>query len=296
MRLLGTIGLGVMALTLGLGACQGLPSNYDDSDPLRGDGGAGGGDGGGDPTGANSGLPCDVAQVLVSKCTSCHGNTLSGGAPIRLTTYDDLVKASAADPAKTVAERSLLRMQDATVPMPPKPLALATTQEIAAFSAWVAAGRPKGTCGGGGDGGVSDPFGVPPTCTSMKTWNPRNKESELMNPGQACVACHTLEKEGPIFSIAGTLYPTGHEPDLCLGSSAQGAVVVITDAAGKTLRLTANSSGNFTSRSALTPPYTATVQFQGRERAMATPQTSGDCNTCHTQSGASKAPGRIVLP
>jgi hypothetical protein len=38
------------------------------------------------------------------------------------------------------------------------------------------------------------------------------------------------------------------------------------------------------------------VTYMGRERAMVTMQTSGDCNSCHTQNGANAAPGRIVLP
>jgi len=29
---------------------------------------------------------------------------------------------------------------------------------------------------------------------------------------------------------------------------------------------------------------------------MTAPQTSGDCNGCHTQTGANGAPGRITLP
>ena len=43
-------------------------------------------------------------------------------------------------------------------------------------------------------------------------------------------------------------------------------------------------------------PFTAKVTHQGRERAMTTTQTSGDCNGCHTQAGANGAPGRITLP
>ena len=43
-------------------------------------------------------------------------------------------------------------------------------------------------------------------------------------------------------------------------------------------------------------PFTAKVTYQGRERAMTAPQTSGDCNGCHTQAGANGAPGRITLP
>jgi hypothetical protein len=43
-------------------------------------------------------------------------------------------------------------------------------------------------------------------------------------------------------------------------------------------------------------PYKAKVTYMGRERAMVAAQTSGDCNSCHTQNGANSAPGRILLP
>jgi hypothetical protein len=43
-------------------------------------------------------------------------------------------------------------------------------------------------------------------------------------------------------------------------------------------------------------PFTAKVTFQGREIVMTTPQTDGDCNSCHTETGANGAPGRIKLP
>jgi hypothetical protein len=43
-------------------------------------------------------------------------------------------------------------------------------------------------------------------------------------------------------------------------------------------------------------PYSAKVSYMGRERAMAAMQTTGDCNSCHTQGGANSAPGRILLP
>jgi mono/diheme cytochrome c family protein len=118
-----------------------------------------------------------------------------------------------------------------------------------------------------------------------------------MNPGQACIACHTAEREGPRFAIAGTVYPTGHEPDGCNGSSG-GIQVVITDANGTAYTLTPNSAGNFYLQSApgLALPYTAVVVQGGATRAMTEPQTSGDCNTCHTEAGAEGAPGRIVGP
>jgi len=118
-----------------------------------------------------------------------------------------------------------------------------------------------------------------------------------MNPGRACISCHAGEEEAPRFTIAGTLYPTGHEPKLCNGvNGTTGARVVIVDAANRTVTLTPNAAGNFTYTGAISTPYTAKVTYQGRERIMPVAQTSGDCNSCHTQTGANGAPGRITLP
>ena len=117
-----------------------------------------------------------------------------------------------------------------------------------------------------------------------------------MNPGMACISCHK-SGEGPNFSIAGTVYPTGHEPDRCNSAiGTAGASVVIIGADGKMTTLTPNAVGNFSSNTAIKTPYQAKVTYQGRERLMMTPQSSGDCNSCHTQNGSMSAPGRITVP
>jgi hypothetical protein len=132
------------------------------------------------------------------------------------------------------------------------------------------------------------------------------REDEFMTPGRACTACHRIEGEGPLFDIAGTVYPTAHEPDDCNGAdgtTADGAVVVIKDANGTERRFATNRVGNFGgTRTGIVFPYTAWVEYQGRTREMVSPQTSGDCNTCHTPAGTTTldggfaAPGRIMLP
>jgi hypothetical protein len=38
------------------------------------------------------------------------------------------------------------------------------------------------------------------------------------------------------------------------------------------------------------------VNGSGVERVMSATLTTGDCNSCHTQSGADSAPGRITIP
>jgi hypothetical protein len=93
--------------------------------------------------------------------------------------------------------------------------------------------------------------------------------------------------------------PTLHEPLNCNGKS--GVQVVITPASGKAITLSTNAAGNFYSKTAVAMPFTAKVVVGGVEKRMMTAQSTGNCNLCHTQDGASqdggmRAPGRIIIP
>jgi hypothetical protein len=281
-----------------------------------GSGGAGSGNTGGSgtdggvPPGGGNGLPCEVTSLL-GKCTACHGAKPAGGAPSSLVTYADLIAPSKSDPSRSEAAMALVRMNSTASPMPPAGSAKPTAAEIAGMQAWVNGGMAMTTCGGGADGGTTDagaggtdagsttpdPLDSSARCTSNRTWTGGNQGSGDMNPGMACINCHS-QGEGPRFAIAGTLYPTGHEPDRCNGSngSTTGARVVITGADGKVTTLTPNSVGNFYTNTAVAKPFTVKVTYMGRTRAMAAAPANGDCNSCHTQNGASSAPGRITLP
>lgn len=234
-------------------------------------------------------IPCDVNSVLQKNCQACHGSP-PVAAPIALVSFQDLTAPSQVDPTKKVIERAVLRMQGTPTPMPPAPAAAIATADIQILQNWIAAGTPLGSC---------TIIGAA-TCSSGLTWSGTDGSSR-MNPGQACITCHKSE-EGPIFQIAGTVYPSLHESDKCISQvGSSGATVVITDATGKIVTLAINSSGNFSyggSRrtSALQLPFTAKVVANGKERAMLTPQTNGDCNSCHTVGGANGAPGRIMAP
>jgi len=105
-----------------------------------------------------------------------------------------------------------------------------------------------------------------------------------------------MNSNRPQFEIAGTVFPTAHEPDDCNAENPAGVAVVITGADGQSFELAANRVGNFFLLERVAMPYTARVISQGRVRAMRTAQRSGDCNGCHTQTGAGGAPGRILLP
>ncbi len=241
-------------------------------------------------SGGATDLPCDVATVLQSSCTSCHSNPPVGGAPMPLLSYADLTAKALSDPTKTVAEMCVSRMQNTASPMPPG--GGASSADVTTIQNWISAGYPQGSCGV--DGGTTN-YNTPLTCTSGAYSNV--DEGYTMQPGGACNSCHSKQsgEQPPIFSIAGTVYPTAHEYDKCDGVS--GIQVVIMDANGNTqLTLTTNSVGNFTSQATISKPYRAKVVANGKTREMTATQTSGDCNSCHTEQGANGAPGRIMAP
>jgi hypothetical protein len=249
---------------------------------------------------ANQGIPCDVANLLAARCDSCHSQHPVQGAPMALVSYANLIAPSIMDPTKTYAEQSVVRMQISTPRMPPAPAAPATASEIAILTNWIAAGYPTGTCGvpdgGLADGGTSTDASLDDgntydggfVCTSGKMYS--HGTGADMEPGENCLGCHK-------FHIAGTIFPTLHEPDKCDGVNVGGVSVVITDSKGVVTTLAPSvTSGNFHTSATFTPPYNAKVIFNGVMREMLTPQTSGACNSCHTATGANGAPGRIQLP
>lgn len=273
-------------MMLVLGGCYG--GNADVAPPSA-DGGVGS-----DPTG----VPCDVSTLMYTYCYACHSGPRAESG-IDLTTYDSLVSMATA--TETVAQRCLVRMRDPGAPMPPSPATPPSASDIDAFAAWIDAGYPRGSCGDM-DASIPDagpsPYDTPTVCTSGTYWTRGNRESPYMHPGLACNECHRRSREGPIFDIAGTVYPSAHEPDDCNGiNGSAGGTVVIIDATGRELDLIPNAVGNFGAWGAgLVTPYQAKVVFEGRERVMVAAQTNGDCNSCHTLDGTESAPGRIMLP
>jgi mono/diheme cytochrome c family protein len=278
------------------------------------DGGTGsGGDAGGTGT-QTSDLPCAVATLLANNCQSCHGDPPTNGAPMSLLTRANLLAPSPSHASITVAESAVTRISatDGTV-MPPSPASPLSPADIATFDAYVSAGLPVGGCSGttGGDGGggtagdgggteAGTDAGAPTVvCTSGKTWTDGDHGSALMHPGEACIACHTVD-HGPTFAAAGTVFPTLHEPDNCDGADLSGmAIIDIVDSKGVETKIPVDSVGNFhayADQVTITPPFSAAVVEGTARRAMSEHQTTGDCNSCHTVDGANGAPGRIMEP
>ena len=106
----------------------------------------------------------------------------------------------------------------------------------------------------------------------------------LMSPGDDCGSCHRR------FTVSGTVYP---HPDSLADFGLDGALVLITDADGKSTAALSNGAGNFYSEEPLRFPLSVAVQ-QGEEvRKMGPLVESGSCNTCHTIPASGSAAGRI---
>lgn len=239
---------------------------------------------------AGDGLPCDVQNVLAKNCWECHGETPSQKAPNSLITFDQLSK---------YADEAISRMKDGSMP----PGGGVSADDIAVIENWVKGGKQQSSCDSGPSTDTGpDLFAVAPQCTTNQFWpKSSNRESPLMHPGRACIDCHD-SGEGPSLSVAGTAYPTGHEPDDCNSKTMSGAKVQVLDANKKVVaEATVNSVGNFyiSTRTLARIPTGGHVQIVttgGAVRAMADTPKSGDCNSCHTQSGTNDAPGRVVFP
>lgn len=136
------------------------------------------------------------------------------------------------------------------------------------------------------------------SCTSGQQWNGGTSGSDLMTPGQDCIACHTAQGEGPQYGIAGTLFDKIDEANDCMGPA--GAEVVLTGKDGKEFILKSNSAGNFfldkAQSAALKLPYKVKVRRGDKVREMISAQSAGSCNSCHTKAGANGAPGRVWAP
>jgi hypothetical protein len=116
-----------------------------------------------------------------------------------------------------------------------------------------------------------------------------------MRPGGACITCHTM-RGGPAYTVAGTVYPTAHEPNDCNGVNLAGLTVVVTDKNGAVTNVPVNTVGNFFSNARIVAPFTVKVTNGTKSRPMAGSLTAGDCNSCHTVAGVNGAPGRIMAP
>jgi mono/diheme cytochrome c family protein len=248
-----------------------------------------------DPGGPGSGLPCEVQGVIEKRCIVCHRDS----SPPPLRTYDDLIAKSPTNPTKTMAEMAIEEMKAER--MPPPPARSPEDDEILAFETWVNGGTKRNpvSCTAPSDAGTGTDAGGgggQGKCTSGETWTGGDNGSPLMHPGAACNGCHQVSG-GPSFRVAGTVFPTLHEPIDCNGSGTNPPLTVgILDADGNTTAMSVNEAGNFYTTETLTFPLRVAVYDGNSTRVMRGTVPSGDCNSCHTAKGNNGAPGRIMPP
>src|SRR5256714_14452672 len=227
---------------------SGTPSGTGGAPPPPPDGGPGSGCLGG-------AVPADVAQTLKVRCLICHGNPPVSGVPGSLASYTDFSLPSKSDPARTMAQVVLARIAaPPPLQMPPAPASPLPPNEAQGLTAWIQAGMPLSGCpspgspspdgGTPGAGAAPDPFAAVPTCTSGTMWTRGTSGSGLMQPGEACNACHS-RGEGPRFAFGGTVYPRGPQPSQCNGGGPRGAQVLVADATRRSITPPVDGAGDF---------------------------------------------------
>ncbi len=160
---------------------------------------------------------------------------------------------------------------------------------------WLAGVLCVGTCSlsgaCGGDAETTQPEAL--VCDGGQRWVLGLLGSPQMNPGEPCVNCHGASSR-PTFTVAGTVYESLDAADDCYGS--RGVTVEIQDADGRTVSAKTNNAGNFYLQDEmLTLPLSASISRDGEVRAMLGEVPTGECNGCHTASGANGAAGRIII-
>jgi hypothetical protein len=115
--------------------------------------------------------------------------------------------------------------------------------------------------------------------------------SEFMSPGEACLACHSVGGGATtIWTAGGTVFP---RPTSIPGQGVAGITVRILGATGIETVLVSNAAGNFYTPDPIVFPASVQIEGVGLLRAMEDTLPDGDCNACHSPTGA--AGGRIVL-
>ncbi len=96
----------------------------------------------GTTTQAAGGVPCDVANVVGSHCTLCHGTTPAFGAPMSLMTYADFHAQAKSDATKKVYELIPGRINATEISkrMPPASQPALPAADLQTLSSWASAG------------------------------------------------------------------------------------------------------------------------------------------------------------
>lgn len=102
----------------------------------------------------NSGLPCDIDEVLAKKCRRCHTLPPRHSAPLQLMRWEDAHADRHGSPVYQLLGRAVTTGYMPFAIMANPPIERLTDPEKKTLLDWVAAGAPRGGCGE--DAGIVD--------------------------------------------------------------------------------------------------------------------------------------------
>jgi mono/diheme cytochrome c family protein len=107
-------------------------------------------------------VPCDVAEILKSNCSQCHGTETAFGAPVSLVTLEDFQGKSTKSVGLVSVTKDRINEPDPKKAMPPSNGKKLTAVQLATLNKWLAAGAPGSAdkCGPTTGGTAGDDLGV----------------------------------------------------------------------------------------------------------------------------------------
>ena len=110
----------------------------------------------------NSGLPCDVDEVLARKCRRCHTQPPRHSAPVQLLRWEDTQADRNGAPVFQHLGRAVASGFMPYLIMANPPIERLTDAEKKTLLDWVAAGAPRGSCGDDAGADAALPVGRKP--------------------------------------------------------------------------------------------------------------------------------------
>lgn len=137
-------------------------------------------------------LPSDCNRILSTNCQNCHSNPPVANAPMPLMTIGDLQAMSAK--GGKMADRCVVRMQDAQAPMPPGGEIGAA--DIALFVGWVNKGMPTVDCNPSGSSSSGSSASSSGSGSSSSGGNGMCLPTAATDVLSACQSCHSNPPSG----------------------------------------------------------------------------------------------------
>ena len=249
----------------------------------------------------------EVHKMLLTQCLSCHGDNGSFTLGSRSTVlagdeaYSNIVQFVSTTVNPIILQKSRGIKHGGGTRLPE------ASEDYALLLNWITNGMPRGSLLE--DINISSFAGYTLPAAVSKTAAREHWKGVGVVQGKACIACHNSKAGGDLIVAGGTLYSYINTPNAYYYKNLSSYVVELVRDDGKVVRAKTYGSSLYGQNSFFikadgTLPLNSAQTFYViiKDGAGRVVNRSGyhnsngqrDCNSCHTQTGNSGAPGRVL--